>query len=660
MKNSIICLLSVFSLNLSTYAQLFIKDNSYVFNKGTVVFVKNEVNLQGDIDLNTIPGNFYLRNEGQLLQGATTSTSANTGAGKLSVFQEGTCNNYAYNYWCSPVGNASATVGNENFGATMLFLPTTNVTSIAPTLLATNIRDGVSANGSLSIATRWIWKYIASNVYNLNAGGWQSVYAASTIEPGYGFTMKGVSGGDSTTIGEATAVNPGNNQRYDFRGKPNDGDIAVTIGNVAGPDYTNQTLTGNPYPSAINLNLYLLENSGYTIDYNPLSPTYGVATFNVANPKVIDGRAFFWEHNKAMATSHLLTSYVGGYGTYVPNNTNVFGPGTYNNATWNTYNADGTPNTAGASAGTARYKRMFTPIGQGFMIEGTVASGNAVMKNKYRAFVKEDGTNESHFEKNSTTATTNSNWDEIPNVAGVDYTQFSRNEVPQIKIHTIINNQFTREVTLAFNPNTTDGYDVAMDAKNNENSLPNDSFFSIQNDTNGYVISTLPFDIDKRLPFTFKVTTGQATFRVYVGDIINFDGSNEVFLYDGNSGIYHDIKNGYFDVTLDAGMYQNQYEITFKDASLSNNTPSIKDNITVLQNNNNQEFTIYNSNLLDLQAVTLYDVAGKLVFNKINLGSNATYQFSTSSLSEAIYFVKITSKDNQTTTKKIMVERVSK
>lgn len=657
MKKILYCLLFFISYIDFTSAQLFVKDNSYVFDKGSLVFVRNEVNLQGDIDANGTPGNFYLRNEGQLLQGSTTTSSANTGGGKLSVFQEGTSNNYAYNYWCSPIGNTTTT-GNENFGITMLWLPTTTTTSIAPTLLATNIRDGVSTNGGLSIARRWIWKYIASNVYDLNGGGWQSVYAATTIPPGYGFTMKGVSGSDNTNVSEATLNNPGNNQRYDFRGKPNDGDISVTVGNIAGPDYTNQTLAGNPYPSAINLNLFLLENSGYTVNYTTgaISPS---PTFP-ASGGVINGLAYFWEHNKALATSHLLSSYVGGYGTYVPNNTSAFSPGTYNNATWNTYNPDGTPNTTGAAAGTGRYRRMFTPIGQGFMIQGTVSTGSAVMKNKYRAFVKEGVANNSQFERNSSSQNVNMNWEDIPNVAGVDYTQFSRNEVPQIKIHTIINNQFTREVTLAFNPNTTDGYDIAMDAENNESNLPNDSYFSFQNNNKGYVINTLPFDIDKRIPFTFKVQEGQATFRVYAGDIINFYGSDQIFLYDGNSGIYHDIKNGYFDVTLNAGVYQNQYEITFKDASLSNNDSSIKDSFTVLQNNTNQLLTIYNPNLITLQSVVLYDVAGKFIFDKNNLGANATYEFNTSALSEGIYFVKLLEKDSQTITQKIIVERVSK
>jgi hypothetical protein len=119
-----------------SFAQIYVSPNSYVYNKGNVVFAT------GNIELNGATSNFYLRNQGQFLQG-TTGSSTNKGAGKLSVFQEGSVNSYAYNYWCSPVGNASTTSGNEDFGITMLNLPTTNSTSIAATITsATSIGFG--------------------------------------------------------------------------------------------------------------------------------------------------------------------------------------------------------------------------------------------------------------------------------------------------------------------------------------------------------------------------------------------------------------------------------------------------------------------------------------------------------------------------------------
>ncbi len=517
-------------LSLTANAQLFIKDNTYVFNKGALVYVKDYV------DVNGTNSNFYLRNEGQLLQGsAAAGVGLNKGLGNLSVFQEGTSNNYAYNYWCSPIGvPQGSTAGNTVFGVGQLKRPS-GLTSFGGQSFTSGY-DGSSTNSTLVISTRWIYKYVVSNQYP----SWSFVGSANTINPGEGFTMKGVLGSDNTDVSESTLNNPGNNQRYDFRGVPNEGTIDISVSNSGGPNYSNTTLTGNPYPSAINVNLFLLENSGYIVNYTTGAVTTG------GSINVINGNAYYWEQQKTPApTSHVLAQYVGGYGYYVPNGATAFSPGTYNNATWNTYNPDGTPNTPGSAAGTNRYKRMFAPIGQGFMVAGTTV-GTAKMKNLYRTFVKEGVGNNSQFEKNSVNANvgSNQNWEVIPNVAGVDYTQFSKAEVPQIKIHTVLNNQFTREITLAFNPNTTDGFDVAMDAVSAENDLPNDIYFPLNNQLG--VISTLPFNIDKRIPITLKVGS-DSTFKIFVGDIINFDGSDNVYLYDDLTGLYSDIKNSFYN-----------------------------------------------------------------------------------------------------------------
>ena len=94
--------------------------------------------------------------------------------------------------------------------------------------------------------------------------------------------MKGVSGTDSTNPGETVVNNPGNNQRYDFRGKPNDGLITVNVGNGA------STLTGNPYPSAIDAEEFL-----------------------VLNQSVIEGSIWVWKHglNPTSSTSPFYNNY---------------------------------------------------------------------------------------------------------------------------------------------------------------------------------------------------------------------------------------------------------------------------------------------------------------------------------------------------------------
>ena len=65
--------------------------------------------------------------------------------------------------------------------------------------------------------------------------------------------------------------------------------------------------------------------------------------------------------------------------------------------------------------------------------------------------------------------------------------------------------------------------------------------------------------------------------------------------------------------------------------------------------------TVSNPNLLDLKSVSLFDITGKLLFTKINLGAKSTYEFSTASLSEGVYLIKIQSADGRNIGQKIIV-----
>ena len=633
-----------FVFGFSAYSQLYVGSNGYVFNNDNVVYVKQNVNLNGT-------GAIYLRKEGQLLQGSTTS-GANVGTGVLSVFQEGTSNNYGYNYWCSPVGQPNAVAANSDFGISQLNRATGVIAASPAIILPQNSYDGSSTNSSLSIAPYWVWKYIASNVYNTSgSNGWVFVGASGSVAPGLGFTMKGVSGSDSTiahpvsgALGDGVSNNPINNQRYDFRGKPNDGTISIPVGAAAGPNYANNTLTGNPYPSAINLNLFLLENSGYIINYP-------AGTYASGGTPIIDGKAYFWEQKKN-ANSHNLANYEGGYGTYAPTASSALNPGTYTAATYNTYNSNGTPNTTGSSSGST-FKRMFTPIGQGFMIQGVV-SGNAVMKNLYRTFVKEGVVSNSQFEKNANNSLVSDNWEVIPNVAGINYENFSKLPAPQFKLHTIINNELTKESAVAFNDNATDGYDIALDAASMDDFVKDSYFPLVPNEK--FVITTMPFDMDKKIPVAFT-TNASCSYKITVSELINFDLSNEIYIHDKVTDLYYDIKNGFFETTLPSGTYLDRFEITFKSNVLSAGV-TIAENFAVYQNNTLQTLRIENPTLLDISSVSLYDITGKIIFAKEKVGIDNVYEFPTSTFSDGIYIVKLVAKNNQSLSHKIIVKNV--
>ena len=140
-------------------------------------------------------------------------------------------------------------------------------------------------------------------------------------------------------------------QNFVYKGKPHNGDIQLPISNG------NYYSLGNPYPSAIDLELFLLDP---------------------ANAALINGQAYFWE--QVTVNSHTLNQYQGGYGVYTPG-TSIYTPAAF----W-TYDGAGNQ-TGGIPFGTGNsFERRFAPVGQGFIVYGT-ASGNVTMKNAFRVFV---------------------------------------------------------------------------------------------------------------------------------------------------------------------------------------------------------------------------------------------------------------------------------
>jgi len=612
-------ILFVFTNEIS--AQLYVKTGSFIYNKDSSVFVKGALELNGT-------GNFYLRKEGQLLQG-TILTSTNTGTGKLSLFQEGTVHNFAYNYWCSPVGLATnLTTGNEPFGITLLNRPTTNINATAIT--TTGSYNGTTSNSSLNIASYWIFKYpTPSTSYT----AWVQSAAASDIAAGQGFTMKGTSGTDSTTIVDEIQAtnNPGSKQRYDFRGKPNDGNINIV---VEGDKYT---LTGNPYPSALDLNKFFDDNPN------------------------LDGKAYFWVQDPSVM-SHNLTSYSGGYATYnfasmtLPSIGYIYTVNPFLN-----YDLGGNPISLPIPpAGSPSIAGRFAPIGQGFMVmgaTGVAANSTATFKNAHRAFVKEGTTSVFQKSGNSTTSepTDYGFYGEILNVAGTDYTTISKAPPPHIKINSTLNGSAIRQVAIGFKPGSIDGVDRA-DAKspNSESNLSIDMYLVLDNTE--YIHSITTFDINKRFPIGFKNnSSGLATFKIQVSDMINFTGSEKVYLYDGLTGFYYSIRENYHELSLSPGVYNNRFEITFKNATL-NVDENLSNNFVIVQNNPNQLLSISNPNALDMKSVTLFDILGKQIFAKVNLGTDTTYDFPTNNLSDGVYVVQLQTTDNKSLAQKIIVK----
>lgn len=592
--------LLIYIISIQSFGQIYVGASTPVYVKNQVLYVGQTINLAAN-------SNLYLRNLSQLVQG-TTGTSTNVGTGIISVYQEGSADNFDYNYWCSPVGVNVAATGNRNFGITLLNRPMTSTASTAATILPLASYDGIA--NPLSIASRWIYKLTNANSYSQ----WVQVGTTTTLAPGEGFTMKGTSGTDAVDPEGTGANNPGGTgaQRYDFRGKPNDGNITVTVG--AG---NASTLTGNPYPSALHLNAFLLD---------PLN-------------SACTGIAYFWEQDKT-TNSHLIKAYRGGYATYSPGS--LGSNGIYVPATFNSYNGDGSLNTVGTSSGLMR-QRKYSPIGQGFVIKGA-ANGTVTFRNSYRIFYKE-GAGLSQFEKPARDKTT----DKTEETAKTEKAEES-NDIPHIRINAIINNEFTRQLALAFLPEATDGVDRGLDAVSMDN-FPSDTFFLMEG--KNYIITGTNFDITKQIPLTVKAEAS-TTLKFYIPEVINFDPTQNIFIYDASDASYHNIKTGNYEVTIPAGVFPDRFKITFTDKSLGTNEET-KSNFFIMQDNSSRLLKATNPDFISFKSFYLYDMVGKTVRSKDNLGAEENYSFSTSGLSSGVYIATFITADNEKISQKVII-----
>lgn len=276
-----------------------------------------------------VDGLIDLVGESQLIQTQGSDLDV-ASSGTLERDQQGTSDTYTYNYWSSPVGTTSTTTNNTSYTIPDVLRDGTNPDSPLNINFITSGYNGTNTT-PLGIADYWIWKF--ANQLDDDYSAWQHVRSTGTMYAGEGFTLKGPGTGSISTP-----------QNYVFVGKPNNGDITLTIN--AGNDY----LVGNPYPSAIDAHEFLNDN-----------PHTG-------------GTLYFWEHWGG--GSHVLAEYQGGYALY--NYSGGTGAASY-----------GTNDPDVATGGTpTKLPGRYIPVSQGFFVYGA-SDGDITFENDQRLFVKE-------------------------------------------------------------------------------------------------------------------------------------------------------------------------------------------------------------------------------------------------------------------------------
>ena len=675
MKQVITTLLVLVAANC--FAQLHVSptttDNTFVYVSDTFLYVENEI----DLEENTTGGsteipNIALRNGAQLLQG-NGSNPDNSGSGDISVFQEGTHFATEFNFWHSPVGisnNVSGIVAAGNSVFTLagpvppLFVPVDELGSNPALIMPPPALDGFTSTATgTQIASFWI--------FGLDGGGttaeFDPIKNTGSLAAGYGFTMKGVNGSDNTIV-NGVENNPGGAQRYDFRGRPNNGEITVNIG------IGDNVLTGNPYPSALDLSHFLFENSLDTtmkfIDDsgNPIL---------IVGRGVLTGQAFFWDQN--FVGSHFIEEYQGGYGVFTPIGLDT--PGIYEPPTFDMFDEDGNTITTGGTTSTFDLQRRFSPVAQGFIVQSQTdlaAPSTFIIKNDHRVFAREDAASFSEFRNAETSkgdksdpkgdSESNAVVDRNPDIVGVKINYKSENlrPIPRMRIFTEIDNTYIRPISVALYPEATRGIDFLMDA-HAFGTLTADVNFVIE-EQEGFAINVIDSQKDAILPLHVE-TEFQSSFVFYVKGFENGFDQDEVYLFDAQTGQYIDIINDKAEFILDTGIYNDRFFITFaKNATRSGEEITQEDKeevqerlqvfnaINARQNNNAQTLEVINPEGADLINIELFDIGGKLIFGRQNVGSDTSYTFPTNNLATGVYIIRMQTQDGLTKSRKVAID----
>ncbi|WP_298553519.1 T9SS type A sorting domain-containing protein [uncultured Algibacter sp.] len=619
-----IFVLFIFTYNLAYTQDLYVADNSYLYARDVVVFVNDDIRLE------TATSNLYFRGDAQLIQ---NTDSKNSDLGELSIYQNQNTGIYEYNFFCSPVGvsvNGTAQA-NVDFNGTNIHDPAdhtdlTNVNSTA--YLYTSAYDGTATE----LSDYWMYTLRDAEGYY----SWNQIYNAGNAQTGYGFTLKG---------------SPNPNNVLDFRGRPNNGTITVsclfdgTDNQPSGTPNSVATLTGNPYPSALDLKLFYANS--------------------VTNQTSLSGEIFFWEQK--VKNSHYLADYEGGYGVYIPGDiTPPFSDnGTYTVAPFEAYNNNGT--TSGTTSGnttdfSGNNQRRYAAIGQGFVVQSDVISGggNVIFDNSMRVYYPEDSTiggDGSIFAKNDKSKGVKVSKKIIPmSHNGVDYNVIFENPkiVPEIRLHTHINNTFYKENVIAFREGTPDNdvYNKFYDGQN-INELASDAY--LISSEKELVIKSINYNDTTRLSLGLKAATDNTEFSIKINKLKDVPEHVEIYLFDSENNTYTDIKSGAFNITLDSGVYNNRFEVTFKQSEALSITENIFDDFKIFQNNRISQLKLINPNNLTIKTFSLFDVSGKQVMMDYTSSDQRKRTYSTKSLSDGVYIVKIDIENNQVFNKKIVI-----
>ncbi|MGJ8594021.1 MAG: T9SS sorting signal type C domain-containing protein [Aquaticitalea sp.] len=495
-------------------------------------YFKIETNL-------TIYGYLYIENNGSLVQVENDGVNS----GNISLQRNTTpMKALDYTYWSSPVSNWKLNQLSPNTSASRYY------------------------------------------TYNAATGNWVSQNGGNVeMEASKGYIVRAPNGWsvDNATNG----IFSGN-----FTGAPNNGIFPVDVSK--GP--TNiSNLIGNPYPSAIDIDAFIL---------------------NSTNSAIFEGTIYLWTHNTAISNT------IPGENTY-----------NYTADDYATYNLTGGVKTSDTAitGGVASTGKIAS--GQAFFIDvkPSLADGNyqGVFTNDMR-LVGQNGQFFRNSEENTETSIEkNRLWLHIKNAEGAYH-----------------------ETLLGYIEGATNDLDYGFDGKFidggnyvNIYSLLGTQKLSIQG-------RELPFDSSETIPLGYKSLISGA-MSIGIEDTDGFFIGKTVYLHDAVTGETHTLNEGPYNFETIIGTFDNRFELRFENETLGFELPQAT--IANLKVFTNDGAITVSSPLTTIASVSVFDITGKQLAFYDRINSNH-FETDTLFMGHQVLVVKTVFGTNQTIIRKIV------
>jgi len=352
-----------------------------------------------------------------------------------------------------------------------------------------------------------------------------------------------------------------------FTGKPNNGTVEHNI--IGGTDKWN--LLGNPYPSSISGEAFLNANSTHPGNTND----------------ILGGTLYFWTHNTSIvpieADSQIYTYNSGDY------------------AAWNSSGRTATSANPGGSGDgfiNSTAPSGYIAAGQAFFVAGN-ASGEAIFNNTMRIA----GNNDQFFRPGQPEPI--DNWEMKGkhrvwlNMKGqtkgfnqllVGYAEGATND---------LDTRFDGEI---FGGNQITFYSLLENKK-----------LTIQG-------RALPFNNQDQVPLGYKSTLN-GTLSISIDHYDGLFEGQDVYLEDKSLNIVHDLKASAYSFASVAGTFNERFVLRFLPSETLGNPDhaNIANGVILYQENGK---IMIKSQLEALEQVTVYDLLGRNIFDKANIGQN--------------------------------------